>query len=258
MEAKSPDVKPHPGNGRRLPAVSPVGAVCVLAVAGIVAVSVVPEVASVLPWGDRPEPNAAQLAATTVGIFLLTGAGLWWVANTSGLGSAWLALAFAYNTGIVVVKFIVSPAAYRESRHTTLAQYVWVGVAVMVLYAAGLGAVYLVARRNRAPRRWTWSSKVVVVLGLLAFALASRFLATVALEQAAADYLGHVFSGAGLWLPALIVGVSVLAVQAFDVAAHPAAGGDAAADLETTLVTGVALIAVYHALWALYMVRLFS
>ncbi|MGI9079683.1 MAG: hypothetical protein ACR2GF_02470 [Acidimicrobiales bacterium] len=253
MEARASDVGRDPVNR---PMFLPAAAV--LAVFGAVLVGVVPEVASVLPWGNRPEPNAAQLAATTVGILMLTGAGLWWVARSMTASPAWLALTVAYNSGIVVVKFILSPAAYRSITETSLAQYVWVGVGVMVLYAAGLMAVYLVAMRNRAPREWSRASKLGLIVGLLAFAMASRFLASLALERAAADYLGHVFSGAGLWLPALIVVVSLLAVEAFDVAAHPGPGGDGAAGLQASLVTGLGLIAVYHALWALYMVRLFS
>lgn len=90
------------------------------------------------------------------------------------------------------------------------------------------------------------------------FALVSRFLASVMLGRATEDYLRTVFRGAGLWLPALVVVVALLAVEAFDRAAHPV-GQDAAAVplLRTLLLTGLALIAAYHGLWALFMMRLF-
>jgi len=247
-----------PGSSvRASPLASAVQAGLALAVLGTVAVVAAPELAPALPWGDRPEPNPAQVALTTLAILALTAAGLWWVTRSLGSSPAWLGLAFAYNAGIALVKFVVSPAAYSNHRQTSLAQYLAVGVAVMALYAAGLVAVYRLARRHRTPLVWTWASKLPLVLGLLVFAMASRFLASVALDSAAAGYLGHVFSGAGLWLPALIVGVSVFAIQAFDAAAHPGAG-NGVAQLDATLAIGLGLVAVYHGLWALYMVRLFS
>lgn len=154
------------------------------ALLGVVAVLLLPESAWRLPWGDRPEPNEAQLAVTSLGVLILSG-------------------------------------------------------------------VYL--------RRWAWPSKLGVVLGLLVFAIVSRAVAAVALGRATADYLEHLFTGAGLWLPALIVAASWLAVEAFDRAAHADGQNGSAPDaaLRTAFGAGFALVAVDHALWVVFMLGLF-
>ena len=117
------------------------------------AVIQLPELASLLPYGDRPEPNEAQLAITALGLIALTAAYLYVAWNVARLSPAWAGLMFAYNAAIVVAKFILSPAALHNAPGTTLAQHVWVGMAVLLLYVAGLVTVYAVALRNRAPRR---------------------------------------------------------------------------------------------------------
>lgn len=232
-------------------------ALVAIAVLGLAAVTELPELASRLPFGDRPEPNEAQLAITALGLIGLTAAYLYVAWNVVRLSPAWAGFTFAYNAAIVVAKFILSPAALHNAPGTTLAQHVWVGMAVLVLYAAGLGAVFAVARRHRGPAPWSWSSKAVVVVGLLAFALVSRYVVALALGRAAADYLRDVFLGAGLWLPAMIGVAGLAAVEAFDRAAHPPAGVDPAASLRTTLALGLALLAVYQGLWVVSMLRLF-
>ena len=69
----------------------------------------------------------------------------------------------------------------------------------------------------------------------------------IVLGEAASDYLDRVFSGSGWWLPAFIAAASLAAVAAFDRAAH----------LQAALGIGLGLIVVYHALWVLFMLRLF-
>jgi hypothetical protein len=241
----------------RLPILPAPAALAAVAFLGLIAVLRLPELASLLPYGDRPEPNEAQLAITSLGLIALTAAYLYVAWNAVGLSRAWAVLVLAYNSAIVVAKFILSPAALHDAPGTTLAQHVWVGMAVLVLYVAGLGTVYAVALRSGAPRTWSWSSKAVVVVGLLAFALVSRYVVALVLGRAAADYLRDVFLGAGLLLPAMIGVAALAAVQAFDRAAHPAPGLDPAASLRTTLAIGLALLAVYQGLWVVYMLRLF-
>ncbi len=232
-------------------------ALAAVAFLGLVAVVQLPELASLLPYGDRPEPNEAQLAITALGLIALTAAYLYVAWNVARLSPAWSALTFAYLAAIVVAKFILSPAALHNAPGTTLAQHVWVGMAVLVLYVAGLGTVYAVAGRNRAPRTWSWTSKAILVVGLVAFALVSRYVVALALGRAVADYQRDVFLGAGLWLPAMIGAAALAAVAAFDTAGHPPAGLDPAAALRTTLVVGLTLLAVYQGLWVVYMLQLF-
>lgn len=57
----------------------------------------------------------------------------------------------------------------------------------------------------------------------------------------------------------LVVVAASLAVEAFDHAGHghDPSRPDSDAALRTTLATGLALIAVYHGLWVVFMLRLF-
>lgn len=239
------------------PVVPAPGLLALCALLGLAAVLLLPETASVLPWGDRPEPNEAQLAVTSLALQVLTGAYLYAVHNFTGLSAAWGALAFGYNTAIIAVKFILSPASYYNSAETTLSHHLWVGIGVMLLYVAALAVIYAVARRHQHPRRWAWASKLGLVLTLLVFAIVSRHVAAVVLGRAATDYLEHVFAGAGLRLPVLIVVASWLAIEAFDRAAHRPDSSGPDGFLGIAFGTGLALIALYHGLWVVFMLRLF-
>lgn len=231
-----------------------------LAAFGMAAVFLLPEAAVVLPTGGDPEPNPAQLALTCAGILAGTAAYLLAASRRLGLPSDWLGLAFGYNAAIAVIKFILSPASYHNRPETTLSEYLGVGAVVMVFYCLGLWAVFAMARR-RALGEWTWPSKLLLVVGVLVLALASRYLAVLALGTEAADYLRHVFRGAGLWLPALLALTTILAVQTFErAAASGAVDGTPAGGtpLKSTLAAGLALVVLFHGLWALLMLRLFS
>ena len=222
-------------------------ALAAVALAGVVAVLVLPEVASSLPRGGDPEPNATQLAVTSAVLVALTAAYLYVAAQSASLGTTWLAPAFAYNAAIVVVKFILSPASFHRTSESELTDYLAVGLAVMLLYGAALIAVFLVARRQRATGSWSWTAKAGLVVALVVFAMASRYIAAVVLGEAASDYLDRVFSGTGWWLPAFIAAASLAAVAAFE----------RATDLPAALRVGLALIVLYHVLWAIFMLRIF-
>lgn len=221
------------------------------------AVLLLPEMASVLPWGDRPEPNEAQLAVASLGVLLLTAGYLYFATRVTGLGALWGLLAFGYNAAIVVVKFILSPASYHHSPQTTLSQHLWLGITVMLLYAGALGAIFAMARRYQGARRWPWPAKLSLIAALVVFAVACRYVVALVLGRAASDYLRHVFAGSGIWLPALIAGASFLAVMTFDRAAHATASRGPEASLRTSFAVGLALIGVYHGLWVVFMMRLF-
>lgn len=222
-------------------------ALAAIAVAGVAGVLVLPEVAPALPRGGDPEPNATQLAITSAGLLALTATYLYLAAREASLDTAWLVLAFTYNAAIVVVKFILSPASFHQTPESELTDYLAVGLAVMLLYGAGLIAVFLVARRQRAAGSWSSTAKAGLVVALVLFAMASRYIAAVVLGEAASDYLDRVFSGTGWWLPAFIAAASLAAVAAFE----------RATDLPAALRVGLALIVLYHVLWAIFMLRLF-
>jgi len=148
---------------------------------------------------------------------------------------------------IVVVKSILSPASFRRNEQAELSNDLGVGVTVMLLYIAALVAVFLMARRYRVAGGWPLPAKAGLVIALLVFAMVSRYVAALVLGEATGDYLDHVFSGAGVWLPALTAVAAATAAVAFD----------RAPDLPAALGIGVALVVVYHALWVPFMLRLF-
>lgn len=136
-----------------------------------------------------------------------------------------------------MVKFILSPASFHNTEDTELPTYLWLGVVVMLIYLIALTGLYRAAGR----------SKAVTLAAVLVFAVTSRYLAALALGRDIDDYLGDVFGAGGLWLLALLGGGALAAVESFR---QPRS--------ELSFRTGAAVIVVYHALWALYMLRLFD
>jgi len=212
-----------------------------LAVLGLGWVLLAPELAPALPYGERAEPNAAQFALTAFGLVLLTGAYLRWSAVGLGDGSGWWPWAWAYNSAIVVIKFILSPAAYRNTPTTSLGEFVWVGLVAMVFYVVGLVIVFHAAAHR--PR-----SKLAVVAVLVVVAVAARWVAALVLGAGGEEYFRHVYRGAGVLLPLLVAATAYLAVEAFD----------RAAERGRALQDGFALILVHHLLWVVVMVRMFD
>ena len=218
----------------------------VLAALGLGWVFLAPELATALPYGERAEPNATQLAFTTLGLILLTGLYLWRTADRLGYRGRGWELAWAYNSAIVVIKFILSPAAYRNTPTTTLGEFVGVGLVAMVFYVVGLVVVFTVVVRRPEPS--TWRTKASVVAVLVVLAVSARWVAAVVLGTGPEEYFRHVWRGSGLLLPLLVGSTALLAVEAFD----------RAADKGRALQDGFALIVAYHVLWVVFMVRMFD
>lgn len=233
-------------------------ALAAFAAAGVALVLGLPLLARFLPRGSEAWPNPTQAAATAAGILVATVGYLYLARAGTGLSNTWFAYAAGYNGVIAVIKFVLSPGSFRNTSDVGLLEYLTIGFVVMLFYAGSLWAIWAVARRHQQPRRWTAPNKLALLAGIFLFAMASRYLAAVAAGSGAYSYLGQVFSGWALVLPALLLLASGLAIQAFDDAAHPTDGAAASARLRSALVIGLSLIAVYHALWAIFMFRLFS
>lgn len=220
--------------GDRSRALAPLPALVIL---GLGAVWALPSLGASLPWETDPEPNASQLAASAFGIVVLTAGCLWMVARASAWPTRPAALTFAYLAAIATVKFILSPASFHNTEDAELSTYLWLGLVVMVLYLIALTGIYRMAGR----------SKAVTLGAVLVFAVASRYVAALVLGRDVGDYLGDVFGAGGLWLLVLLGGAALAAVECFR-QPRPA----------LSFRTGAAVIVVYHALWALYMLRLFD
>lgn len=240
-------MKPNAGlttsNRSVVPAPSALAAFAVL---GLMTVALLPAVGARLPWETEPEPNVSQVALTALGVVLLTAAYVMVAAQTSAWARTPAVLTFAYLAGIAMAKFILSPASFRNAPDTDLSEYLWLGLAVMVLYLGGLTFLYWFAGRYRQ-RQWPWLSKVGAVLAVLAFAVVSRSFAALVLGRDVGDYLRDVFRGGGVWLLLLLAGSTVAAIEAFG---H--------SERALAFRAGLAVIVVYHALWVPYMIRLFD
>ena len=210
---------------------------------GSLAVIQLPSLARHLPHPGRIAQ--AQYAATAVGIFLLTVAYLYLASRVEpAFDLPWTLWSALYATGLVIVKFILSPTAFDKTGGASLDSFVTTGLLVMPLYLGACGVMYVVARR--ADGDWTLSSKVWVALGLAVLAVVTRLVAAVILGTAS-QYLDG-FIGTGLILPILVAGASFALMQSFD-RARPS--------LKPALGVAVTLVVAQHVLWALYMYRLF-
>jgi hypothetical protein len=216
-----------------------------LALLLVLSLSTVLILPSLVSEPDR-ESRALLSAFTAVVVLSLTAVYIWAVQRMTGWERTSAILTFCFLTGIATVKFVVSPGAFLNTAGVTLEEYLWLGAGVLVLYLVGLSVIYWVSQRYR-DRTWPWTSKAAVVLCLLVFAAGSRYLAAHILTDNVSDYLSDTFRGAGVWLFVLLIGSVVAAVEAFD-----------RAGAERAFRVGVSVIIVYHALWAVFMYRLFG
>ena len=212
---------------------------------GLLAVWVLPELGTHLPRGSRPAPNEGQVAATACGVLLLAAGYLFAVAEARGLTRRWASLTFGYTAMVVVVKFVLSPDAFRDTTDSSLREFVQVGLVAMLFYVGALLVIDLAARR--VPR-------LVLALGALVLAFVARLTAVVVLGAPASDYLHHVLWGAGLILPVALAVATLLVAASYDgLRGRP----DEELVLRQALGDGICTIVVLHALWAVYLNRLF-
>lgn len=215
-----------------------------LAALGSLAVMTLPELAKSLPHPGQT--RQAQYAATCLGTVVLSSGYAWAVARVhQQLDRSWVASTCIYATGLAIVKFIMSPISFDKSSEITLGEFVAAGLAVVPLYLAALGVVYVSASRQRGV--WPSASKLRLA-GLLALlAVATRFLVALVLGTAS-EYLESL-AGAGLVLPVVIVVGSLAVMESFD-RAGPL--------LKAALRVSVVIVVVQHAMWVVYMYRLFQ
>lgn len=228
--------------GRRSGAVA-LGALAGSIALGAVAVLLLPEVA-----GDVPHPGSdeqARYALTGFGVAAVTAVFVYALAavRRGGLEHAWQPAA-AYGCGLAAVKFVLSPTAFRESAGVTLDSFVVSGVAVVPVYLGAIAFLYALASRRSG--EWPVASKLRIAVLLGALAVATRFVAALALGTAS-EYVRDL-AGSGLILPAVVALASVAVMEAFD-RSHPS--------LRVALAEAVAIVVVHHALWVVYMYRLF-
>lgn len=210
---------------------------------GAFAVLALPEIADDVPHPGRGDQ--ASYALTALGVAIATSAFVYVSAAVrgGGLERAW-APAVAYGSGLAIVKFILSPTAFSKSSGVSLGEFVASGVAVVPVYLGVIAFLYSAA--SGRPEPWPPASKLRTAVLLGALAVASRYAVSLVLGTAS-EYVRSL-AGTGLVLPVVVALASLAVMEAFD-RARPST--------RTAAGEAVAIVLVQHALWVVYMYRLF-
>jgi hypothetical protein len=236
-----------------------------------VAAVVVPRVGT----GDA-QPDVATLVAAGAVIALLTTGALYVVLRTDlGLPTSIALLAMGYNALVVLVKFVLAPRGlYEVSEAGQLEAYIdpsdtfnaiLIATLVFALYALALWLIYRICRRTLAraerlerERRTSWKRVVVTSLVAAAIVFASGGLPLVA-AFGGAEYIGYVLSSGVSALVAVALGGAIyLATMTLRSSAEQAAVVGDAALLVSVFWLGLGFLALYHALWVVYVLVLTS
>ena len=222
--------------------------------------------------GGGEAPGLPTLLGTAVVVGALTTGALYvGLRRDLGLPQAVALYALGYNALVVFVKFVLSPEAlYEHSESGTFEAFfdpsdpvaaALIAAAVFLLYALALFVIYRVCRRRleaRRPRTLTWK-RVLIVAVLTAALLFATGGVPLLVAFGGLEYLGFVFSSAVSLLVALaLAGAVSLAGIAFrESAVRANALGDAAL-LVSVFWVGLGFLALYHALWVVYVLVLTS
>lgn len=215
----------------------------------------------------RETPSLATLLLTAVCVGALTTAVLY-LALTRDLGVTRTVAVYgvAYNALVVLVKFVLSPdALYEHSEAGTFEAFLdpsrffdatLIAATVFALYALALYVIYRICRRRLETRSFSWKRAVVIAALTAALVLATGWFLLVA-AWGGLEYVDFVFtSSVSLLVAGALVGSIALASIAFrDAADRAALLGDAAV-LVSVFWVALAFLALYHALWVVYVLVL--
>jgi hypothetical protein len=188
-------------------------------------------------------------------------------ATTSGLPATLALFAVGYNALVVLVKFVLSPEAlYEHSEAGTLKAYIdpndsvaatFISASVFVLYAIALFVIYRICRRRLVERRRPSWKRVLVIAILSAAVLFATGGIPLLLLFGGLEYVDFVFSSAVSGLVALaLAGAVTLAAIAFRSTAERAQLVGDVALLVSVFWVALAFLALYHALWVVYVLVL--
>lgn len=224
--------------------------------AGIVALIPTYSLTPYLSWVSMDE-RRLKLGVVAYLLFVLTALVLWVARKTLKLSTKWFLYVLLFNGLIIFVKFISSPNIYSNLESNTLA---FTAVGVGALYVLGLWLVYSfsqgkILKSLSSAAKTSEETKFLFAAGLFVFINFLRiiiFSLPPLAKTATANYLSSVFQGGGLILSVLIFLIILGAVEAFDQVKHNKA------TLRSTFILGVAMLVVYHILWAIFVNRLGS
>jgi hypothetical protein len=218
--------------------------------------------------GGGEVPGLATLLATGALVGLVTTGALYLVLRRDlALPSTVALLAVGYNALVVLVKFVLGPRAlYEASEHGTLETLFDPGDAgsalliaggVFLAYAGALAVIYRLCRRRLRERGRIRVRRVVVVTVVAGAVLFATGGLPLLLLLGGLDYAGFVLSSSLSLLVALALAAAIwLATLSFrGAAARAELLGDAAVIVSLFWV-GLAFLALYHALWVVYVLVL--
>ena len=221
----------------------------------LLAVLVLPDVATHLPSGDDTVPDQAQLALTAAAIAASTIVVTYLFAAEYRYDWAWFGFAALFGSLLACIKFVLSPASLHNTPNATLDEYVRVGLVVAVFYFIALAVVNAFARRQLAIGSWSMLQSIVLVIAVASLGFVARYVAVEVLDVSSADYLRHVFSGAGWYLPAGLALLVITGLALFHAAVrHP----QPEKAIRNSLRVATWILLVQHGVWVIYMVELFS
>jgi hypothetical protein len=235
-----------------------------------VAVVVVPKLGT-----GEAQPGVATLLAAGIVVAALTTGALYVVLRTDlGLPASIALLAVGYNALVVLVKFVLAPRGLYEVSEagkyeaffdpSDTGAAIFIGSVVFVLYAVALWIIYRVCRRRleraagRQKEPMGWTRVVVISLVVAAIVFASGGLPLV-LAFGGLEYIGFVFSsGVSLLVALALAGAMSLASITLRSSADRAILVGDAALLVSVFWLGLGFLALYHALWVVYVLVLTS
>ena len=229
--------------------------------------------------GSGAAPPVWVLLAWGAVVILCTGAALAAVVRWD-LSLPWTVVVYAlgYNALVVAVKFVLAPyGVYQVNAVRPLTGWVAIDQSIGVVAAAGLvfllyAAVYLLVYSRFRTRmrdlaagrggRLTRQVALIVLAAALALAAATGGVALYVpalLAGAGYEYLTFVFTSAvSLLVGVALAGATWLAVRTFGAVTERAQLVGDATVLVSFFWVGLAFLALYHALWVLYMLILIT
>jgi hypothetical protein len=233
-------------------------------------------VAQYLPHRDgSAAPPVGQLLQVAALVTLFTTGALYVVLRQNlRLPTAVALLAVAYNALIVLVKFVLGPYGLYEVNETVdltglfnvtdPVGAAWTGGVVFALYVGGYYLVYVVARRrvvsasNDERRRAVVVPFLMAVYALVGAGIALALFVIVGGPIGGIDeYVSFVISSSvSLLVAVALAGAGALAALAFRATADRAEVLGDAALVTSFFWIGLAFLALYHALWVVYILVL--
>jgi hypothetical protein len=228
--------------------------------------------------GGTGTPPVGILVASGALISAFTTGALWFaIQKDLGLPQRVGLYAVGYNALIVLVKFVLAPlGVYQVNRSVPLESFLpfsellgaaLAAVIVFLLYLGVYALIYRVFRPSgvvvRSRKRWRSRRGLVfpMVAGSLLLAGSGGAFLVIPLLVAvsATDYLRFVFSSAvALEIVIVLAAASVLAALAFRSVAERAQMYGNAALMVSFFWLGLYFLALYHVLWVIYVLVLFS